>query len=120
MNIGLQNVIAGYFGSLATATMAFAFGNALMLDLEIASARQFPSGGQELYVAALKTQVVELLNGVPVLEIPKSLHLQAPIVYRDVWTGISLLVFKLVILAPLVPATKALITSWRSTTIPAE
>jgi hypothetical protein len=83
--------------------IAFGTLNAFLLRLGIAEAPKQPRSGVELVSAAVATELISLLQGVPVLEIPDSLRLRPPLAYTDRWTGVNQILFKLAVVVPMIP-----------------
>jgi hypothetical protein len=101
-------VVGSYLIWVALGTLGFAFVNAVLLSHGLADAPKQPEGGRALFVAAVQTEVVELLAGIPGLDLDESLRLKPPLDYRDRWTGVLLVTFKIAIVATLVPVVKAI------------
>ena len=105
-------VSLNYVNDLCAATMAFAYVNALLVSHGAARVEGgTDASGYDLYVAALKTQVLELLAAVPLLDLPRSLRLDVPLQYTDRWTGLMEISFKLTVIAALVPMLRYLLKS---------
>jgi hypothetical protein len=64
--------------------------------------------GATLWGQAFHTEWVVFLGGVPVLEIPDTLRLKAPLEYTDSLTGIAEFVFKVVLVGQLVAAVRSI------------
>lgn len=105
-------VSLNYGNDLCAAVMSFAYVNCLLVSYGIAEVEGGTNAqGYDLYVAAVKTQGLELLAAVPLLDIPNSLRLEAPLVYLDRWTGLTDILFTLTVIAALVPMLKYLLRS---------
>lgn len=83
--------------------IAFGTVNAFLLRVGIAGAPTQPHDGYDLVLAAVVTEFISLLKGVPVLDIPDSLRLRPPLAYTDPWTGVNQILFKLAVVAPMIP-----------------
>jgi hypothetical protein len=83
--------------------IAFGTVNAFLLRVGIAGAPTQPHDGYDLVLAAVVTEFISLLKGVPVLDIPDSLRLRPPLAYTDPWTGVNQILFKLAVIAPMIP-----------------
>jgi len=101
-------ILAIYLVFVFIGLLFFAMLNAVLLNHGVAEAASSPDGGRDLFLAAVQTEGVTLLGGIPVLDIPASLRLERDLRYTDVWTGINSMLFKAIVVAPLVVVVKIL------------
>ena len=104
VNFRLLGQLNIFFSFVALSVVAFASLNALLVKYDIAGTLEPPpEDGRALFTDAALTQLVALLKAVPLLDLPSSLRLDAPLTYTDRWTGAVEIAFTLMVIAPLVP-----------------
>jgi hypothetical protein len=116
--------IIGYLTFLWFALVTVTLINVTLVDVDLSELRALPGcgaphgaaapsqcvgpHGSELFSQTLSTEWIQLLGGVPVLEIPDSLKLTAPLEYTNAWGGVVEMMFKAVVVAHVVGAVRVI------------